>query len=38
MKGQHSNTARSHSIRLALMLAGLALTFYVGFILMTGLN
>lgn len=39
MVSQHDDrAARRRNIRLALMLAALALSFYVGFILMTGVN
>ena len=38
MESRQDNAARSRNIRLALMLAALALTFYGGFILMTGIN
>jgi hypothetical protein len=36
MQSQDNNGDRRRNVRLALMLAALALSFYVGFILMTG--
>lgn len=38
MQNRNINSPRGRNIRLALMLALLALCFYGGFILMTGLN
>ncbi len=38
MAGQNRSTPRSRNLRLALMLGLLALSFYAGFIVMTGLG
>jgi hypothetical protein len=38
VNGQDRNAARSRNIRLAMLLGLLALSFYVGFIVMTGLG